>query len=63
VNSAIGINFPPIGFCLYIASSVAGVRLEEAARAIVPFLFALVVDLILVSALPSLSLTLPSLFH
>jgi tripartite ATP-independent transporter DctM subunit len=63
VNSAIGINFPPIGFCLYIASSVAGVRLEEAARAIVPFLFALVVDLILVSALPGLSLTLPSLFH
>jgi C4-dicarboxylate transporter DctM subunit len=63
VNSAIGINLPPIGFCLYIASSVAGVRLEDAARAIVPFLIALVVDLFLVSVFPDLSLTLPSFMH
>jgi C4-dicarboxylate transporter, DctM subunit len=63
VNSAIGINLPPIGFCLYIASSVAGVRLEDAARAIVPFLIALVVDLFLVSVFPGLSLTLPSFMH
>jgi tripartite ATP-independent transporter DctM subunit len=63
VNSAIGINLPPIGFCLYIASSVAGVRLEQAARAIVPFLVALVVDLVLVSVMPDLSLTLPRLLQ
>jgi hypothetical protein len=32
VNSAIGINFPPVGFCLYIGASIAEVPLEAAAR-------------------------------
>jgi C4-dicarboxylate transporter DctM subunit len=60
VNSAIGINFPPVGFCLYIGASIAEVPLEAAARAILPFLAMLVVDLILVTLLPNLSLWLPS---
>lgn len=63
VNSAISINLPPVGFCLHIASSVAGVRLEQAACAIVPFLVALVADLILVSVIPDLSLALPRLLQ
>jgi C4-dicarboxylate transporter, DctM subunit len=63
VNSAIGINFPPVGFCLYIGASIAEVPLEAAARAILPFLAMLVVDLILVTLLPNLSLWLPSVIH
>jgi C4-dicarboxylate transporter, DctM subunit len=63
VNSAIGINFPPVGFCLYIGASIAEVPLEAAARAILPFLAMLVVDLILVTLLPNLSLWLPSIIH
>ncbi len=61
VNSAIGINFPPVGFCLYIGASIAEVPLEAAARAILPFLAMLVIDLILVTLLPNLSLWLPSI--
>ena len=61
VNSAIGINFPPVGFCLYIGASIAEVPLEAAARAILPFIAMLVVDLILVTLLPQLSLWLPSI--
>jgi C4-dicarboxylate transporter DctM subunit len=63
VNSAIGINFPPVGFCLYIGASIAEVPIEAAARAILPFIAMLVVDLALVTLLPNLSLWLPSLFH
>ena len=63
VNSAIGINFPPVGFCLYIGASIAEVRLEAAARAILPFIAMLIIDLILVTLLPRLSLWLPSIIH
>ncbi len=63
VNSAIGINFPPVGFCLYIGASIAEVPLEAAARAILPFIAMLVIDLILVTLLPRLSLWLPSIIH
>ena len=38
-------------------------RLEQAACAIVPFLVALVADLILVSVIPDLSLALPRLLQ
>ncbi len=63
VNSAIGINFPPVGFCLYIGASIAEVPLEAAARAILPFIAMLVIDLVLVTLLPHLSLWLPSVIH
>ncbi len=61
VNSAIGINLPPVGFCLYISSGLTKVPLEKAAIAIMPFIAALLIDLVLVVSLPQLSLFLPSL--
>jgi C4-dicarboxylate transporter DctM subunit len=63
VNSAIGINLPPIGFCLYTASSISGIKLEQATRAILPFILALLIDLLLVILLPEISLFLPKLFN
>jgi C4-dicarboxylate transporter DctM subunit len=63
INSAIGINLPPVGFCLYIATSISGVALEKAARAILPFIVALVVDLALVTLIPGMSLWLPGVSH
>jgi len=62
VNSAIGINLPPIGFCLYIACSLSKARLEDAAVAMLPFTVALLVDLALVTGFPSISLALPRVF-
>jgi C4-dicarboxylate transporter DctM subunit len=59
INSAIGINLPPVGFCLFTACSISGVSIEAATRAIVPFLGALLVDLAIVSAFPQVSLFLP----
>lgn len=61
VNSAIGINLPPIGFCLYTASSISGITLEEATKAIMPFIITLLIDLAIVILFPHLSLLLPSL--
>ncbi|MDV6318224.1 TRAP transporter large permease [Chromohalobacter sp. HP20-39] len=54
LNLAIGLFTPPVGTTLYISSSIAGVRIEETARALVPFyIFALIV-LIVVSYAPAL---------
>lgn len=62
VNSAIGINLPPIGFCLYTASSISGVSLEKASRAILPFVGALAIDLAILILFPQITLFLPHAF-
>jgi C4-dicarboxylate transporter DctM subunit len=61
INSAIGINLPPIGFCLFTAASIGGVSVEKATRAILPFILALLVDLLLVIVFPHIPQFLPSL--
>ena len=62
INSAIGINLPPIGFCLYTAASISGISLEQATRAIMPFILALAIDLAIVIFFPQMSLFLPKMF-
>jgi len=61
INSAIGINLPPIGFCLFTAASIGGVSVEKATRAILPFIFALVIDLLLIIFFPHIPQFLPHL--
>ena len=55
LNLAIGLFTPPVGTTLFISSSIAGVRIEQTAKALIPFyLFAFIV-LILVSYIPTLT--------
>ena len=61
INSAIGINMPPIGFCLFTAASIGGVSVERATKAILPFILALVMDLALIIAFPQIPRFLPDL--
>ncbi len=61
INSAIGINLPPIGFCLFTASSIGGVSVEKATKAIMPFILALAFDLALIIACPFIPRLLPNL--
>jgi C4-dicarboxylate transporter DctM subunit len=61
VNSAIGINLPPIGFCLFTAASIGGVSVEKATRAILPFILALTIDLLLIIFFPHIPRFLPDL--
>jgi C4-dicarboxylate transporter DctM subunit len=61
INSAIGINMPPIGFCLFTAASIGGVSVEKATKAIMPFILALVLDLALIIAFPQIPRFLPDL--
>ncbi|MEK4522974.1 TRAP transporter large permease [Psychrobacillus sp. FSL W7-1493] len=60
-NLAIGFITPPLGVNLFVASSVGNVKFERIIMAIIPFLFSMIVCLILITFLPSLSLWLPSI--
>lgn len=61
INSAIGINLPPIGFCLFTAASIGGVSVERATKAILPFILALILDLSLIIAFPQIPRLIPDL--
>jgi tripartite ATP-independent transporter DctM subunit len=56
LNLGIGLFTPPVGTTLYVSSSIAGVRIEETAKALIPFYVLAVVVLLLVSYVPALTL-------
>ena len=61
LNMVIGISTPPVGPGLFIATSIAKVDLLTAARAMVPFLIAVIAVLLLVTYCPPITLWIPSL--
>lgn len=58
VNLAIGFVTPPVGLNLFVASNIANLRLEKIVRAIIPFLIILIIDVLIISFVPSISLFL-----
>jgi len=63
MNSAIGFLLPPVGFCLYIACGVSGASLDKVVRAIIPFVIAITLDLLLIIFYPQIVLWLPHLLN
>ena len=61
VNLSIGTLTPPVALNLYVAANLANLSMERISKAAVPFIFALILSLILVTYIPSLSLWLPNL--
>lgn len=61
--SAVGLILPPVGLCLFVVSSSARVPIGKAARAALPFVLALALDIVLVLFIPSLTTALPQLLH
>jgi tripartite ATP-independent transporter DctM subunit len=62
LNLAIGMVTPPIGPVLFVICTVGKLRLERLSRAVLPLLFAELVVLALVIAVPAISLTVPAWF-
>jgi C4-dicarboxylate transporter DctM subunit len=56
VNLEIGYLTPPIGINLFVASGIFKQSLVDVIRAVVPFLFVMIIGLALISAIPSISL-------
>jgi tripartite ATP-independent transporter DctM subunit len=56
LSMGVGIFMPPIGIGFYVACSVMGSKLEDTARAIVPYILALVLGIMVVAFVPWFSL-------
>jgi len=61
VALAIGLITPPVGMCLYVASTISKVSIGRIFRGAAPFLLANLIVLALISVFPELSLWLPKL--
>ena len=58
----IGLITPPVGICLYIASSISGLSIEKISKAIFPFIILSVLVLLIVAYFPDITLFVPRLF-
>lgn len=61
VNLAIGMCTPPVGVNLFISCEIAKIKLQDITKGILPFLIVLLVDLLIISFIPQLSLWLPAI--
>jgi tripartite ATP-independent transporter DctM subunit len=61
MNLMIGILTPPFGVGLFVVSKVGDIPFEELARAVLPFLFPLLIVLAIITWFPSTVLFLPNL--
>jgi tripartite ATP-independent transporter DctM subunit len=62
LNLTVGLITPPVGGVLFVMASVARLRLEKLARAVLPLLAAELVVLLAVVLVPQLSTTVPAWF-
>jgi tripartite ATP-independent transporter DctM subunit len=62
LNLTIGLITPPVGGVLFVITSVSRLKFERIARAIVPFILAELVVLLLVILFPAVSVTVPGWF-
>ena len=61
LNLGIGLVTPPVGSVLFVGSAVGKAPLEDMIKSIWPFYGALIIALLVISFVPSLSLTLPEI--
>jgi TRAP-type C4-dicarboxylate transport system permease large subunit len=54
---------PPLGICLIVSSGIAGCRLEDAVAKIIPLLLVLLLDLLIITFWPPLTLWLPDVLQ
>lgn len=62
INLSIGLFTPPFGLNIFVAQSAIGMRAEEIYRGIVPFFWTFIAALLLITFVPSLSLSSMNFF-
>lgn len=62
LNLCIGLCTPPVGSVLFVGVGVAGIRLTQVLRPLMPLFVVMLFALLLVTYIPGLSLWLPSVF-
>ena len=62
LNLAIGMLTPPMGICLIVSCSIAGITMERVSRAVLPFVLIMIIDLLIVSFVPFVTTYIPRVF-
>ncbi|MCU0560174.1 MAG: TRAP transporter large permease [Desulfobacterales bacterium] len=63
INLAVGMLTPPVGICLFVSCTIAGVGLGEISRAALPLILSAFVALLIACFWPPLTLWIPSLIY
>ncbi|HET9651777.1 MAG TPA: TRAP transporter large permease subunit [Usitatibacter sp.] len=63
VNMEVGLCHPPVGLNLYVASGISKLGITELTKAVLPWLFTMLVFLVIVTYWPELTLWLPRVMH
>lgn len=63
LNLMIGLITPPVGIVLYILQSITSLEFKDIVKRILPYLFALIVSLLIVSFVPATVEFLPSIIY
>jgi tripartite ATP-independent transporter DctM subunit len=61
-NAGMGLLTPPVGTVLFVGCAIGKVSVEAGTKAMMPFFLAMLVVLLLLTYIPALSMTLPSMF-
>jgi tripartite ATP-independent transporter DctM subunit len=61
LNLSIGLLTPPVGTVLFVGSSIGGIKIEQTAKAMVPFYLTMVAVLLLLTFVPAFSMTIPNM--
>lgn len=60
VNLAVGMLTPPIGVNLFVACQIGKLRIDQILKPLIPFYIVLLIDILLISYIPQISLWLPN---
>ena len=63
VSCEVGFLTPPVGANLFVAARITNLGIDQISLAVIPFVFAYIVILILISAFPDVVTFLPDLFY
>jgi C4-dicarboxylate transporter DctM subunit len=58
VNLSIGLITPPVGVCLFVAAQVGETKYEQVIKAIWPFLLMMIINVLIITFVPALSIGL-----
>lgn len=61
LNLGIGLLTPPVGSALFVGCAIGKITMEQATKAMLPFLGVMLIVLLLITYLPFITLSLPHL--
>jgi C4-dicarboxylate transporter DctM subunit len=61
INFAVGMVTPPVGYSIFVASAISGLKIEAIAKRLGPFMLVFVILILLVTFVPAITTWLPGL--